>query len=285
MPDAPASLPTVVAVGGTALTLNANGTRASETVWNDNGPGDESGGSIRSGRRAAAAARCSARSPGRATRRATRRPDAGGKRLAADVSAVGESIHRIDIYDSYQCGPECKPHGGREGWLTFGGTSLSTPIISAMYALAGGGGGVEYPALSLYGHAATPPSRFDVTEGGNGYCGDAVNPRAMPTQFRRVASTAKERRPAMPAPGFDGPSGVGTPNGLAMFKPLLPTATITSPASLTAGASASFSAASSQRPLSRRLAHELLVELGRRNGAGSGGISPAHTYAAPGNTP
>ena len=41
MPNAPASLPTVVSVGGTSLRLNENGTRASETVWNDDGPYDE----------------------------------------------------------------------------------------------------------------------------------------------------------------------------------------------------------------------------------------------------
>jgi subtilase family serine protease len=39
----PAALPTVVAVGGTSLYLNENGTRNSETVWNNNGPGDEVG--------------------------------------------------------------------------------------------------------------------------------------------------------------------------------------------------------------------------------------------------
>ena len=33
----PASLPTVVAVGGTSLKLKANGTRESESVWNDSG--------------------------------------------------------------------------------------------------------------------------------------------------------------------------------------------------------------------------------------------------------
>ena len=37
-PDAPASYPGVVSVGGTTLTLNGEGRRASETVWNGKGP-------------------------------------------------------------------------------------------------------------------------------------------------------------------------------------------------------------------------------------------------------
>src|SRR4029077_4707420 len=38
VPDAPASLPTVVAVGGTSLKLTSAGARGSESVWNDSGP-------------------------------------------------------------------------------------------------------------------------------------------------------------------------------------------------------------------------------------------------------
>ena len=39
-PQVPASYNTVVGVGGTSLTLNSGGSRASETVWNDDGPED-----------------------------------------------------------------------------------------------------------------------------------------------------------------------------------------------------------------------------------------------------
>ena len=38
VPDLPASLASVVAVGGTSLTLKSSGARKRETVWNDSGP-------------------------------------------------------------------------------------------------------------------------------------------------------------------------------------------------------------------------------------------------------
>ena len=68
-PNAPASLNTVVAVGGTSLYLGQTATRESETVWNDNGTADyyesllgfplgATGGGV--------AATCSSPKPGRA---------------------------------------------------------------------------------------------------------------------------------------------------------------------------------------------------------------------------
>jgi len=68
-PGAPASLPAVVGVGGTSLYLGAGGKRSSETVWNENGPGDDVGLAEGRGRehRAAAAARSSRRRNGSST--------------------------------------------------------------------------------------------------------------------------------------------------------------------------------------------------------------------------
>src|SRR5262249_3762998 len=45
-PDVPASYNTVVGVGGTSLAVNQDGSRASESVWNDNGPGDVYGSNL-----------------------------------------------------------------------------------------------------------------------------------------------------------------------------------------------------------------------------------------------
>ena len=52
-PQAPAALPSVVGVSGTSLYLNPDGTRAGETVWNNNGPNDAIGWALeaRDGRR------------------------------------------------------------------------------------------------------------------------------------------------------------------------------------------------------------------------------------------
>ena len=83
-------------------------------------------------------------------------------RLAADIAALADPYTGYDIYDTY----------GSTGWQTSGGTSLASPLTGAMWALAGGSGGVAYPSLSLYGHFksdATHPL-YDVTAGGNGLC-------------------------------------------------------------------------------------------------------------------
>ena len=45
-PAIPSSLKTVVAVGGTALYLNSDATRSAETVWNENGSSDVTGGNL-----------------------------------------------------------------------------------------------------------------------------------------------------------------------------------------------------------------------------------------------
>ena len=37
------------------------------------------------------------------------------------------------------------------GWETIGGTSLASPLVAALWGLAGGPGGVNYPAMTLYG--------------------------------------------------------------------------------------------------------------------------------------
>ena len=72
----------------------------------------------------------------------------------------------------------------------FGGTSLAAPLISAMIGLAG-----NAPALAdahvLYGRTA---GITDVVGGSNGYCGGDYLCTALP--------------------GYDGPTGVGTPVGL-----------------------------------------------------------------------
>jgi hypothetical protein len=81
-------------------------------------------------------------------------------------------------------------------WGQFGGTSESAPIIASVYALAGhtGVGVGGYPNATPYGHAG---SLFDVTTGNNGTC---------PTSQWCTARS-----------GWDGPTGLGTPNGAGAF--------------------------------------------------------------------
>jgi subtilase family serine protease len=107
------------------------------------------------------------------------------KRAVADVSAVADPNTGVAVYDT-------TPYQGRSGWFVVGGTSASAPIIAAVYALAGNASSIDnnYP----YAHAS---SFFDVTSGSNGTC---------PTSQWCTARA-----------GWDGPTGLGTPNGTGGF--------------------------------------------------------------------
>jgi hypothetical protein len=276
-PDIPASLPSVVAVGGTTLELTAEGTRRSETVWNGNGPFD--GSPFAEGATGGGCSILFTAPPWQQDTPGFAATGCGSKRLAADVSADADPNTGFDIYDSYDCGTECEAFGAGEGWLTIGGTSLATPLVSALYALAGGSDGVSDPALTLYGHLGDSSALFDVTEGGNGICDDSGLACAA-NEFFGARVDCEGTTACNAAPGYDGPSGVGTPEGLSPFKPLPLTAAITPPASPKAGVAASFSAAGSSDPYPGAA---VSYSWSWGDGTpGSVGAAPAHTYSAPG---
>jgi hypothetical protein len=278
MPDAPASLPSVVAVGGTSLHLTSSGARAGETVWNDEGPEGETGVGL-----GATGGGCSTLFTAQPWQQDAPGFAASGcvtKRLAADVSAVADPLTGFDVYDSDECGSYCAEEGLGKGWATIGGTSLSAPIIASLYALSGGSHGVAYPALTLYGHLAGESSLYDVTEGGNGFCDGEPAPQCEPEAgLGKVDCEGTSACNA--APGFDGPSGVGTPAGLGLFEPLSPTAVITPPGSLAEGTPASFSAASSSDPYPGASIAAYSWDWGDGS-PDSSGVSPSHEYAQAG---
>lgn len=109
------------------------------------------------------------------------------KRAVSDVSAVADPASGVAVYDSFS-------YQGYVGWLVFGGTSVSSPIIASVFALAGNAASTtnNYP----YTHYSTSVFN-DVTSGSNGTC--------SPTQL----CTARA--------GWDGPTGLGTPNGVGGF--------------------------------------------------------------------
>ncbi len=115
-------------------------------------------------------------------------------RSAADVSAIGDPDTGVDVYDGTPAGK-----GDPTGWGVWGGTSASSPIIAGEFGLAGGARKVEFPAETLYSHAGEGSVLYDVTSGSNGSCSGATACRAVS--------------------GYDGPSGVGSPIGLAAFAP------------------------------------------------------------------
>jgi subtilase family serine protease len=106
------------------------------------------------------------------------------RKANADVSAVADPNTGVAVYDSYQA----------SGWQVFGGTSASSPIIASVYALAGTPAAGTYPASYPWAHTS---SLFDVTTGSNGTCSPSIWCHA--------------------GVGWDGPTGLGTPNGATGF--------------------------------------------------------------------
>lgn len=160
----PAASQYVTAVGGTSLTRASNSRGWSETVWSGAGAG------------------CSAYEP-----KPSWQKDTGcARRTVADVAADADPNTGVAVYDSFA-------YRGQSGWLVFGGTSVASPIIASVYALAGNAGSVNYGSYP-YGHLS---SLFDVTSGSDGSCGGSY----------LCTGTV----------GYDGPTGNGTPDGSGAF--------------------------------------------------------------------
>jgi Subtilase family len=211
--DYPASSPHVVAVGGTELTVTNTGARKSETAWNEDP--DPSGGNEGAG-----GGGCSTQFA--APRWQLEVPDwasvgcgTGGaaKRAVADVAADADPYSGVLVYDSEE---------STEDFLEIGGTSVASPIVASVFALAGGSHGVEYPAQTLYSRLGSPagfPSLYDVTEGGNGKCDGAYPAGGCSGSMSSPLDCGRGTLICNAAPGYDGPTGVGAPDGVAAFEP------------------------------------------------------------------
>jgi len=161
-PQQPCSYQTVVCVGGTSLAKGGGSRGWTETVWSGTGSG------------------CSA-----LVAKPTWQHDKGcSNRTETDVSAVADPETGVAIYDSYRL---CC-------WFVYGGTSVATPVIASLYALAGNAASQD-AAKNIWdgkGH-----DLFDITSGSNGSC----SPDYLCTA----------------GPGYDGPTGWGAPNALGAF--------------------------------------------------------------------
>jgi len=157
----PASSPHVTAVGGTHLVTASNARGWTETVWSGAGSG------------------CSS-----VYAKPSWQTDSGcAKRTVADVSAVADPATGVAVY---------APLSSRKsGWVVYGGTSASAPIVGGAYGV--NGGAVTYGSNPY----DTAGSTFDVTSGSNGSCSPS---------YLCTGTT-----------GYDGPTGLGTPNGVSGF--------------------------------------------------------------------
>jgi hypothetical protein len=158
----PGSSEFVTSVGGTTLVRDGSARGWTETAW----AGSTSG--------------CSAyiHKPG------WQKDDLCGKRTVADVAAVADPKTGLAVYDTF----------GYEGWLQVGGTSLSSPIVASIYAMAGNTDDLRY-GVGLYRAGA---GLFDVVGGSSGECGGTYLCTGLP--------------------GYDAPTGLGTPDGLTAFR-------------------------------------------------------------------
>lgn len=162
----PAASQYVTAVGGTSLTRNTSTRGWGETAWASAGSGCSKYDAQPSWQSAV-----------------TNITSTCTKRAIADVSAVADPQTGVAVYDSFT-------YQGATGWLVFGGTSVSSPIIAGVYALAGNASSVSYGSFP-YAHTS---SFNDVTSGSNGTCGNLL---------------------CNAGTGWDGPTGLGTPNGVS----------------------------------------------------------------------
>jgi subtilase family serine protease len=183
----PADDPHVVGVGGTSLTLNSDGTYASEAAWGANGSG--SGGGISS--------------------HFTRPSYQTGNNLTnlnrevPDVSADADPSTGYSMYCTVADAEYCS-----QGWLEIGGTSAAAPLWAALstdlneYLTSQGKAGLGSASDSLYAlyNTTQPDSAYhDITTGNNLY----------------YAAT----------PGYDTATGLGTPDAWNIARDLssLPT--------------------------------------------------------------
>jgi len=163
----PATSPNVVSVGGTHLSTASNTRGWTESVWNTSA-GSEGTGSG-----------CSAYEP-QPSWQASLGLSGCTKRIDNDVAADADPSTGVAVYDTTN---------GNGGWNEVGGTSASSPMLAAMYALAGNPGNT--PADDIYTHTS---NFYDVTSGNDGSCSPA---------YLCTAET-----------GYDGPTGIGTPDGI-----------------------------------------------------------------------
>jgi hypothetical protein len=160
----PASSSYVTAVGGTTLLPILNYTAWLESAWGSTGSG------------------CS-----KYIAKPAWQHDASCKmRTVNDAAAIADPVPGVSVYDSYFADASMR------GWAVYGGTSVATPIVAAMYAMA--------PSHSATGASilyAAPKAGFnDIVLGTNGLC------------LTYLCTSL---------PGYDGPTGLGTPNGVAAF--------------------------------------------------------------------
>jgi kumamolisin len=156
--DYPCSDPNVWAVGGTNLSINADGTRADEAAWGDGQPGDEGGGGGFD----------------------PTVPIPSWQEGVIPSGAVGRGVPDTSANADPNSGWQMSANGS---WTVVGGTSASSPFTAALIAVAKGMAkaagtsvGTNNKFVAGFGTGATTPSIYaarsvacnDIIEGSDG---------------------------------------------------------------------------------------------------------------------
>jgi subtilase family serine protease len=104
-------------------------------------------------------------------------------RTVADVAAVADPNTGVAVY-----GPTSDT---ASAWIVIGGTSVAAPIVAGVYGV---NGGAVHTSSDPYSHLS---GLFDVKSGLTGFCEPAY-----------LCNSGV---------GYDGPTGLGTPNGITAF--------------------------------------------------------------------
>lgn len=108
----------------------------------------------------------------------------GVYRAEADVSAVADPATGVAVF--------APTNGGGSVWQVFGGTSVAAPLVGGIYGV--NGGAVTYSQQPY----TAPSSVYPVYSGNNGSCGAPL-----------CTATSGNL--------WNGPTGIGTPNGVSSF--------------------------------------------------------------------
>ncbi|PWU23354.1 peptidase S8 [Candidatus Cerribacteria bacterium 'Amazon FNV 2010 28 9'] len=112
------------------------------------------------------------------------------KRTVVDVSADADPSTGVAVYDTVK-------FQNKSGWFTVGGTSLAAPLVAAVYAQSTGIKSSTYANSVPYADVSYTKTLHDIVTGANDQSCSSY-----------LCEGAK---------GYDGPSGLGSPNGISAF--------------------------------------------------------------------
>jgi hypothetical protein len=198
-PSWPASSPNVLAVGGTTLRTNADGSYAGETGWSGSGGGISSYESQPAYQNGA---------------------QSTGGRTSPDVGYNANPYTGYAVYSSMA-------YQGYSGWSVVGGTSAGAPQWAGLVAIANQGRALQ-GASSLDGASGTLPMLYSLYHSPSTYAADFNDVTQGRSSWFLGAHT-----------GYDGVTGLGTPKAAAAIAALAKvtkTSTSTSAAAVAAAA-------------------------------------------------